>query len=160
MNLESIREAGERITGYIKRTPLERSDTLSKHLECNVYVKLELFQRTGSSKARGAFNKLLSLSSDQLTRGVVAVSGGNHAQAVSYAASKLGTQSVILMPSSTPRNYVDATIGYGATVELKPTIAEAFAAVEGYVSEGMTFVHPFDDPVVMAGQGTVGLEIM
>jgi threonine dehydratase len=160
MNLESIREAAKRITGHVKRTPLEGSDTLSKHLGCNVYVKLELFQKTGSFKARGAFNKLLSLSSDELMHGVVAVSGGNHAQAVAYAASKLGTKSVILMPTSTPQNYVDATVGYGAEVELKPTIAEAFAAVQQYVSRGMTFVHPFDDPVVMAGQGTVGLEIM
>src|SRR5947208_15080288 len=130
MNLELIRAAKERIEPYVRRTPLERSDTLSRHIGCNVYVKLELFQKTGSFKARGAFNKLLSLSSDQLMRGVVAVSGGNHAQAVAYAAAKLGTQSVILMPASTPQNYLDATVGYGDVVELKPTIDDAFIAYE------------------------------
>jgi threonine dehydratase len=160
MNLQLIKEAGQRISGYVKRTPLERSETLSRHLGLNVYVKLELFQKTGSFKVRGAFNKLLGLSTEDLSKGVVAVSGGNHAQAVAYAATTLGTHSVILMPESTPKNYVNATLDYGAKVELLPTIAEAFAAVERYRTEGLTFVHPFDDPVVMAGQGTLGLEIL
>jgi threonine dehydratase len=119
-----------------------------------------LFQRTGSFKARGAFNNILSLPEDVRTNGVVAVSGGNHAQAVAYASSVLGIASVIIMPESTPRNYVEATKGYGAKVDLRPSIADAFEAVKQYQNDGMTFVHPFDDPLVMAGQGTLGLEIL
>ena len=145
---------------YVKRTPLERSESLSKYLETNVFVKYELFQKTGAFKVRGAFNKILSLSDEERSGGVVAVSGGNHAQAVAYAASELGMKAVILMPESTPKVYVEATRGYGAKVDLQPTITEAFAKIKHYESEGMVFVHPFDDPLVMAGQGTVGLEIM
>ena len=160
MDITTIKEARNRVAPFIKRTRLERSETLSRHLGGEVYVKLELFQKTGSFKVRGAFNKLLSLSEDERKRGVVAVSGGNHAQAVAYAASVLGTSAVVLMPESTPKNYVDATRGYGARVDLQPTIAAAFAEIERYKSEGMAFVHPFDDSLVMAGQGTLGLEIM
>jgi threonine dehydratase len=160
MKLSSIEDARKRIGPYIKMTPLERSETLTQHLGTNVYLKLELFQKTGSFKGRGAFNKLLSTPDEQLKRGVVAVSGGNHAQAIAYASSILGLDAVVLMPESTPRNYVEATRGYGATIELKPTIAEAFAEVERYRSEGRVFVHPFDDDLVMAGQGTLGSEIV
>lgn len=149
-----------RISDYVKRTPVEYSASLSKLLETNVFVKYELFQKTGAFKVRGAFNKMLSLSNEERSRGVVAVSGGNHAQAVAYAASFLGINAVILMPESTPNVYVEATRGYGATVNLRPSISEAFAEIKRYESEGMVFVHPFDDPLVIAGQGTVGLEIM
>jgi threonine dehydratase len=160
MDISSIKDARERIAGYVKRTPLERSESLSTYLGTNVFVKYELFQKTGAFKVRGAFNKMLSLSHEERSRGVVAVSGGNHAQAVAYAASVLGVNAVIVMPESTPKVYVEATRGYGATVDLRPSIAEAFAEIKRYQSEGMVFVHPFDDPLVMAGQGTVGLEIM
>lgn len=160
MQISDIEQARERIEPYVKRTRLERSDTLSNHLGRNVYLKLELFQKTGSFKVRGAFNKLLSQTADQLSNGVVAVSGGNHAQAVAYASSVLRLDAVVLMPDSTPENYVNATRGYGARVELTPTIADAFAEVERYRSQGRIFVHPFDDDVVMAGQGTLGLEIV
>ncbi len=160
MDICSIREAAERIKGYVKRTQLERSESLSLYLGTNVFVKYELFQKTGAFKVRGAFNKMLSLSDEERSRGVVAVSGGNHAQAVAYAASVLSVNAVVVMPESTPKVYVAATRGYGAKVDLRPSIAEAFAEVKRYESEGMIFVHPFDDPLVMAGQGTVGLEIM
>ena len=160
MDITGIKEARERIGAYVKRTPLEHSETLSRYLGTNVFVKLELFQKTGAFKVRGAFNKLLSLTGEERERGVVAVSGGNHAQAVAYASAVLGMKAVILMPESTPKNYVEATRGYGAKVDLQPTIAAAFAEIKRYESEGMVFVHPFDDPLVMAGQGTVGLEIM
>ncbi len=159
MKISSIEQARTRIEPYIKRTRLERSETLSKHIGTNVFVKLELFQKTGSFKVRGAFNKLLSLSSDQLAKGVVAVSGGNHAQAIAYASSVLGLDAIVVMPDSTPTNYVDATRGYGARVELTTTIAGAFSEAERYSSQGRVFVHPFDDELVMAGQGTLGLEI-
>lgn len=158
--ISSIEEARERIAPYVKRTPLEFSHSLSEHLGTNVYVKYELFQKTGSFKPRGAFNKMLSLTDAERARGVVAVSGGNHAQGVAYAARVLGVDAVILMPDNTPKSYLDATRAYGATVDLKPTIAESFAEIERYEKEGRTLVHPFDDPLVIAGQGTVGLEIL
>jgi len=160
MDITDIRLAQERIKPYVRRTRLERSETLSRSLGTNVHVKYELFQRTGSFKVRGAFNKLLSLSDEDRAKGIVAVSGGNHAQAVAFASTKLGASSVIVMPESTPRHYVEATRAYGAEVDLQPTIAAAFDAVGSYQKNGMTFIHPFDDPLVMAGQGTLGLEIM
>src|SRR5687768_2554275 len=125
VGISSIEEARERIAPYVKRTPLEFSQSLSEHLGTNVYVKYELFQKTGSFKPRGAFNKMLSLSEEQRAKGVVAVSGGNHAQGVAYAATTLGVDSVILMPENTPRNYLDAARGYGANIELLPNIAAA-----------------------------------
>jgi threonine dehydratase len=160
MTPELIGQARERIASFVKRTPLERSKTLSERLGTNIYIKYELFQKTGSFKPRGAFNKILSLNEDERRNGVVAVSGGNHAQGVAYAAKTLGVDAVICMPANTPQSYLDATRGYGATVELQPNIADAFAAIERYQSEGRSFVHPFDDPLVIAGQGTIGLEIL
>lgn len=160
MNLDDIRQAALRIKPYVKRTPLEYSHSLSEKLGTNVYVKYELFQRTGSFKPRGAFNKLLQLSDEERARGVVAVSGGNHAQAVAYASRELGIDAVIAMPENTPRNYLDATRGYGAHIDLQPTIADAFAKVEEYRAAGRVFVHPFDDPQIITGQGTLGLEIV
>lgn len=160
MDITTIKEAQQRIKGYVKRTTLEYSETLSKYLETNVFVKYELFQKTGSFKVRGAFNKLLSLSDEERKRGVVAISGGNHAQAVAYASNILNVDAVVLMPQTTPQNYLEATRNYGATVDLQPTIQEAFKKIKSYETEGRVFIHPFDDPLVMAGQGTLGLEIM
>jgi len=160
MDIDDIRQAADRIKSYIKRTPLEHSHALSQLLGTNVFVKLELFQKTGSFKTRGAFNKLLSLSPEERKRGVIAISGGNHAQAVAYASSVLDVDAVVLMPRSTPQNYVEATMNYGAVVDLQPTIADAFGKIKDYESAGRIFIHPFDDPLVMAGQGTVGLEII
>ena len=160
IDITTIEQARERVRPYVKRTPLEYSHSLNGLLGLHVSVKFELFQKTGSFKARGAFNKILCLSETDLGRGVVAVSGGNHAQAVAYAASVLGIRSVIVMPESTPRNYVEATRGYGATIDLQPSIAAAFEKIRAYQAEGMIFVHPFDDPLVMSGAGVVGLEIM
>ena len=160
LGASAIEQARERIAPFVKRTRLERSDALSSHLGTNVYFKYELFQKTGSFKPRGAFNTVLSLTDDQKEKGVVAVSGGNHAQGVAYAAKTLGVDAVICMPENTPQSYLDATRGYGATIDLKSNIAEAFAAVEQYESEGRSLVHPFDDPLVIAGQGTIGLEIL
>ena len=158
MDITAIKQAQQRIKTYVKRTTLERSETLSNYLGTNVFVKLELFQKTGSFKVRGAFNKLLSLSGEERKRGVVAISGGNHAQAVAYASKVLNVDAVVLMPATTPQNYVEATRNYGATVDLQPTIKDAFNKIKDY--EGRVFIHPFDDPLVMAGQGTLGLEIM
>jgi threonine dehydratase len=160
VDLEMIRDARRRIAGRVKRTPLERSDTLSRRIGANVFIKQEMLQTTGSFKLRGAFNKILSLSEDERQRGVVAVSGGNHAQAIAYAGAALAVKTVVLMPEGTPSNYVEATRGYGGRVSLQPSIAAAFEEIERYKADGLTFVHPFDDPLVMAGQGTLGLEIM
>jgi threonine dehydratase len=160
MDLSAIKQAQQRIKSYVKRTTLEHSETLSKYLGTNVFVKFELFQKTGSFKVRGAFNKLLSLSAEERKRGVVAISGGNHAQAVAYASNILNVDAVVLMPQSTPQNYLEATRNYGATVDLQPTIQEAFKKIKDYESQGRIFIHPFDDPLVMAGQGTLGVEIM
>jgi len=160
ITLSDIRKAQENISPYIKRTPLERSETLGRHLGTNVYVKYELFQKTGSFKPRGAFNKMMSLTEEQRQKGVVAVSGGNHAQGVAYAAAKLNMEALILMPENTPKNYLDAARNYGAAIELLPTIAAAFAEIERHRELGRTLVHPFDDELVIAGQGTVGLEIL
>jgi threonine dehydratase len=160
MDIAAIKQAQQRIKPYVKRTTLEHSETLSKYLGTNVFVKLELFQKTGSFKVRGAFNKLLSLSAEERKRGVVAISGGNHAQAVAYASNVLDVDAVVLMPQTTPKNYLEATRNYGATVDLQPTIQDAFKKIKDYESQGRIFIHPFDDPLVMAGQGTLGLEIM
>jgi threonine dehydratase len=160
ITLEDVREAEVRIRPYVRRTPLVPNRTLSARLGTNVYLKLEVFQKTGAFKVRGAFNRMLTLTRGAAFRGVVAVSAGNHAQAVAYAARELGLRSLILMPDSTPRNYVEATRGYGAEAVLVGSLAEAFEAVRAYERDGWSYVHPFDDPLVMAGQGTIGLEIL
>jgi threonine dehydratase len=158
--LADIQNARQRIAPCVRRTPLTASAFLSERLKTNVYVKLELFQKTGSFKVRGAFNKALGLSAEERGLGIVAVSGGNHAQAVAYAARTLGLKSVILMPESTPANYVDATRGYGAEIHFAANVSAAFAEVAEYERQGWAYIHPFDDPIVIAGQGTVGLEIL
>lgn len=159
-SLELICQAQRRIRGRVHRTPLIHSRSLTEHLGAQVYLKLECLQKTGSFKPRGAFNKMLTLSAAERAKGVVAVSGGNHAQGVAYAARELGVAATIVMPSSTPANYLNATRGYGAETLLVPDIRTAFAEAERLKSEGRVMVHPFDDPLVAAGQGTVGLEIL
>src|SRR5271168_2361405 len=155
ITLSDIQIARQRIAPCIRRTPLTPSATLSERLKTNAYVKLEIFQKTGSFKVRGAFNKALSLSEEERERGVVAVSGGNHGQAVAYTARMLGLKARVLMPENTPANYVDAARGYGAEIKFAATAGEAFAKVGDYEREGWVYIHPFDDPLVMAGQGTV-----
>ncbi len=160
VTLADIQSARTRIAPYVRRTPLARSETLSRRLGTNVYLKAEVLQKTGSFKVRGAFNKMLNLGDTAGSKGVVAMSGGNHAQAVAYAAKTLGLKALICMPKSTPKNYVDATRGYGAEIEFVETAGDMEAAMESHGRQGWAVVHPFDDPWVMAGQGTAGLEIM
>ncbi|MEQ1946271.1 MAG: threonine/serine dehydratase [Bryobacteraceae bacterium] len=160
VTLSHIQNARRRIAPCVRKTPLLPSATLSERLKTNVYVKMELFQKTGSFKVRGAFNKILGLNEEQRSSGLVAVSGGNHAQAVAYAARALGLKSMILMPENTPNNYVEATRGYGAEIKFAPNVHAAFADVAEYEKAGATYIHPFDDPAVIAGQGTLGLEIL
>ncbi len=160
ISLDDIRKAAERIAPYVKRTPLFRDDSLSGRFNSNFYLKYESLQKTGAFKVRGAFNKMLTLTEKQKANGVVAVSAGNHAQAVAHAAKTLGVRALILMPASTPENYLKQTIRYGAEIVTCEDLSDGFAAAEHYKAAGMTFIHPFDDAAVMAGQGTIGLEIL
>ena len=160
IKLSEIQNAAKRIAPFIKRTPTVADNILSERFDSNFYLKLELLQNTGAFKVRGAFNKMLTLDDEEKTRGIVAVSGGNHAKAVAFAAKTLGQKALILMPEVTPQNYVDETKGYGAEVELFPTMAEAFTRAKEYEREGRVYIHPFADELVVAGQGTIGLEIL
>jgi threonine dehydratase len=160
LHVDSVRGAQATIQPYLRRTPLIRSSTLSEEFGAAVHLKLECLQKTGSFKPRGAFNKLLSLSDDQRRLGVVGVSGGNHAQGLAYAARELGISATICMPATTPQNYVDATRDYGGEIHFSATIAQAFAAADVMQHSGRVLVHPFDDPLIAAGQGTVALEIL
>lgn len=160
LTLKDVQTARQRIAPCILRTPMTTSASLSERLKTNVYVKLEILQKTGSFKVRGAFNKALSLKQEERDRGLVAVSGGNHAQAVGYVARSLGLKALVLMPESTPRNYVEATRNYGAEVKFAVNAAAAFAEVSEYERQGWVYIHPFDDLLGMAGQGTAGLEIL
>jgi threonine dehydratase len=160
VTLSAIQKAAERIAPHVLRTPLLPNRALSELLNTRVSVKYEFLQETSSFKPRGAFNKLLSLTPEQRERGLVAVSGGNHGKAVAFAASQLGLRARIVMFKSTAASAVAAARAYGAEVELMPTPAEGFARAEQLEREGLTYVHPFDDPEVVAGQGTVGLELM
>jgi len=160
LTLDLICQAQHRLRGLLHRTPLVHSHALSAHLGANVFLKLECLQKTGSFKPRGAFNKMLSLSTEEQSRGVTAVSGGNHAQGVAYAARQLAISAVIAMPAFTPRNYLDAARQYGAEIALMPDTRAAFAEAFRLRDQGRVMIHPFDDPLVAAGQGTVGLEIL
>ena len=158
--LVDIQSAADRIRPHVRRTPIVRDAALSERFNSNIYLKLELLQNTGAFKVRGAFNKLLTVDRRQLGRGVVAVSAGNHAQAVAFACRALGLKALILMPRDTPENYLSETKRYGADVRVYPTMADAFEAAKDREARGWTYVHPFDDPDVIAGQGTVGMEIL
>ena len=160
VTLEEIKSASDRISPFIIKTPLEGSQTISNILGANTYLKMELFQKTGSFKPRGAFNQILQLDSDAKTKGVVAVSGGNFAQGVAYAASKIGIQAIICMPEYTPSNYVEATKSYGAKVELSPDFPSTFTKAETFKADGYAFLHAWDNQNQMAGTGTIGLEIL
>jgi len=129
-------------------------------LGANIHLKMELFQKTGSFKPRGAFNQILQLDEESRRKGVVAVSGGNFAQGIAYAASILGIQAIICMPEYTPSNYVEATKSYGARVELAPDFPSTFAKAESFKADGYSFLHAWDNANQMAGNGTIGLEIL
>jgi threonine dehydratase len=150
------------LRGQVYTTPCARSETLSKLTRHQVYLKLENLQMTGSFKERGALNRLALLSPEEATRGVIAASAGNHAQGVAYHASRLGIRAVIVMPLATPLVKVTATRGFGAEVVLHgANYDEAHTeALRRCAEQNLVFVHPFDDAAVMAGQGTIALEMM
>jgi threonine dehydratase len=162
VRLADIRKARAALDGVARCTPLEGSGTISSLSGQNVALKCENLQATGSFKVRGAYNRLAALTPEQRAAGVVAASGGNHAQGVALAARKLGIRTTVFMPSGAPIPKIQATRGYGASVVLEgETFEDAEAAAQKHGAEhGCFFVHPFDDPFVIAGQGTVGLEIL
>lgn len=162
VSLKMVQEAQARLAGVAQKTGLSFSNSVSKVAECKVFLKLENLQRTGSFKLRGAYNKVASLTPEEREKGVIAASAGNHAQGVALAASEYGCQSIICMPKHAPLTKVAATRGYGATVVLHGDFFdEAAAKAEELTKEhGYTFVHPFNDPLVIAGQGTISLEIL
>ncbi len=161
ITIKDIQAAAEVLAGQVNRTACLRSRVLSKMTGADVYLKFENFQFTASFKERGALNKLASLTDAERQAGVVAMSAGNHAQAVAYHAGRLGIDSTIVMPTNTPFTKIRNTRDLGATVVLHgENLVEAQARMEALVEEGRTLVHPFDDPLVMAGQGTLALEML
>lgn len=159
---KEIKKAHEILKGVIYNTPIDFSSTFSKLSGGKVYLKLENLQKTGAFKIRGAYYKIRTLPKEKIAKGVVAASAGNHAQGVAYAASVNGVKSVIVMPETTPASKVLATKNYGAKVILYGKMYDdAYKkAMEICEVEGATFIHPFDDPKIIAGQGTIALEIV
>ena len=162
LEVEDVERAAERLAGVAHRTPVLTSRTLDERVGARVHVKAECFQRGGAFKFRGAYNKISSLDEDALRRGVLAYSSGNHAQAVAIAAGLLGSRATIVMPEDAPAAKLHATRGYGAEVvpydrwtESREEIGATLAA-----ERGLELVRPYDDPLVMAGQGTVALELL
>ena len=158
LTMEMLQEAQAALQGIARRTPLDPARGLGE----NVYIKAENLQLTGAFKLRGAYNKIRSLSPEEAARGVIACSAGNHAQGIALSAMKLGIKSIICMPAGAPISKVEATRGYGAEVVLVPGVYDdAARESERLTAEhGYTFAHPFNDPLVIAGQGTIGLEIL
>jgi threonine dehydratase len=162
ISLDDVQRARERIGGRLHRTPLFTSATLSKRLDADVRFKAELFQRTGSFKPRGVLNKLATLTDDEKRRGLISISAGNHAQALAYASSLEGLDALVVMWEDASPMKIAAARGYGATVDTEaPDKVAAFERLDQLIDEtGRTLVHPYNDPFVMAGQGTVGLEML
>jgi threonine dehydratase len=161
VNLAAIRQAGEIISGKVHRTPVAQSTSLGTLFGCRLFLKEELFQRTGAFKLRGALVRIASLSPAELSRGVCTVSAGNHAQGTALAAQLAGIPCVVVMPVNAVRSKVEATRHYGAEVILHGDLTTIFQRVRSVEEEqNLVFVHPFDHPDIIRGQGTVGLELM
>ena len=162
ISLEDVHRARERIGDRLHRTPLLRSATLSERIGADVRFKAELFQRTGAFKPRGVLNKLATLTDDEKQRGVISISAGNHAQALAYASAVEGIDALVVMWQTASPMKIAAARGYGATIDTEaPDIPGAFTRLDELIeSTGRTLVHPYDDPLVMAGQGTVGVEML
>ena len=158
LTLKMIQDAREALKDVARVTPLNPTKSLGK----NVFIKCENLQLTGAFKLRGAYNKLTNLTDEEKARGVIACSAGNHAQGIALSATRLGIKSVICMPAGAPISKIEATRNYGAEVVLVPGVYDDAAAEAKRLCEekGYTFAHPFNDPYVMAGQGTIGLEIL
>jgi threonine dehydratase len=161
LTFKDIQEAYDILKPIVRRTPLERSKTFSQMIKTNVYLKEENLQTTGSFKIRGAYNKIYHLTKRERMQGVVCASAGNHAQGVAYASTLMGVKSTVFMPIYTPPTKIIATKSYGATVVLEGiTYDDAADAAKKFAEEKkMIFVHAFNDDFVIAGQGTIGMEI-
>lgn len=162
VTLADVEAAADRIEGAVQVTDCDKSRTLSEMYGCDIWLKFENLQFTSTFKERGALNTLLQLTPDERRRGVIAMSAGNHAQGVAYHASRLGIPATIVMPEATPIVKVENTRGHGAEVILAgPTLEEASRFAKGHCAErGLVFVHPYDDDRVIAGQGTIALEML
>jgi threonine dehydratase len=162
VTIDDIRRAEAAIGGAVARTPTIPAAALSEIAGCEVFLKLETLHPTGSFKERGALNKLLSLTAAERAAGVVAMSAGNHAQGVAYHARRLGIRATIVMPAGTPFTKIDRTEALGAKVVLRgDSLVDARRAADALASErGFVLVHPYDDPAVIAGQGTIALEML
>jgi threonine dehydratase len=162
ISLDDVYRARERIGDRLHRTPMLTSATLSKQVGADVRFKAELLQRTGAFKPRGVLNKLATLTEDEKKRGVISISAGNHAQALAYASAVEGIDALVVMWQTASPMKISAARGYGATIDTEAVdIPSAFERLEELIeSTGRTLVHPYDDPYVMAGQGTVGLEML
>src|SRR5262245_22183460 len=162
VTLNDVQAARNAIRQYVKLSPLHLSPHLSSRTDCQLYLKMENMQRTGSYKDRGSMNTVLNLSDTEKAAGVIAASAGNHAQGLAYAAQCNNTHATIVMPDASPPARRRGTAQYGADIVLHGTgYDDAFArATELQKEKGYTFVHAFDDPRVIAGQGTIGLELL
>jgi len=162
LSLTDIEQAAQRLHGHLLNTPCVESRTLSQLTGAQIYLKFENLQYTASFKERGACNKLAQLTASERQRGVIAMSAGNHAQGVAYHAQRLGIRAVIVMPRFTPGVKIERTRGFGAEVVLHGDTLDASRAhaLQMAELEGLVFVHPYDDEAVIAGQGTVGLEML
>jgi threo-3-hydroxy-L-aspartate ammonia-lyase len=162
IELEDVERAAQRLAGVAHRTPVLTSRTLDERTGAHVHLKAECFQRGGAFKFRGAYNKVSSLDEDALRRGVIAYSSGNHAQAVAIAAGLLGTSATIVMPRDAPTAKLEATRGYGAEVVPYDRWTESREEIGARLAAecGLELVRPYDDPLVMAGQGTAALELL
>ncbi|MDR3209838.1 MAG: pyridoxal-phosphate dependent enzyme, partial [Oscillospiraceae bacterium] len=162
LELAQIEQAARRLESVIHATPVDSSRTFSELSGAEMYLKCENLQKTGSFKVRGAYNKIARMAEDGPVPPLVAASAGNHAQGVAYAAARVGAKAMIVMPRSTPIAKISATEGYGAEIILHGSVYdEAYAYARELCEErGAVFVHPFDDEDVIAGQGTIALEIL
>ncbi|ELQ2138372.1 threonine ammonia-lyase, partial [Campylobacter jejuni] len=162
LELNKIYKAKQQISGFVNKTPFIYSSFLSDICQSEIYLKNENLQITGAYKIRGAYNKIANLSAEQKQHGVIAASAGNHAQGVAISAKKFGIKAVIVMPESTPLLKVSATKALGAEVILKgDNFDEAYVFATSYAKENnLSFIHPFEDEFVMAGQGTLMLEML
>ncbi len=160
LDLKAFQEAHAAIREAVHRTPLLSSRTLGERIGRPLLLKAENLQKTGAFKVRGALNRMLHLSDEERARGVVTISAGNHAQAVAWAAARAGVEATVVMPEHASRAKVEASRAYGARVVLHGDVFQAFDKAMELAGEGLTLVHPFDHPDVVAGQGTVALEIL
>ncbi len=162
MELSDVRQAYDRIKGYIVKTPIMTSKTIDSMVNCHVYFKCENFQRVGAFKFRGAFNTVSQLTADERKKGVIAHSSGNHAQALALAAKMLGVKATIVMPKNSPKVKVAATRGYGAEIIFCENSTESRVDVANELVEkhGFTLVHPYNDHRIIAGAGTAALELI